>query len=257
MDMVASVPSRTAGSAGIELLGGFRFVQDGHQETSVSEGSQRLLAVLALSLAPLTRLGVAGALWPESSEDRAYSSLRSALARMHPEHREAMSIGQRNLGIAEGVAVDVREKQDLAAQLLAPDVPSSDCDLSASTAAAFSLELLPGWYDDWVLVAGEKWRQLRLHALEAMAERLSEQRRFGEALVCILAAITAEPLRESAYALLIRLHLAEGNQSEALKAFERYRLVLHHELALPPTRRLIDLVADLQPSGSPFAESFS
>jgi DNA-binding SARP family transcriptional activator len=33
----------------------------------------------------------------------------------------------------------------------------------------------------------------------------------------------ADPLRESAHGALIAVHLAEGNQSDALREFERYR----------------------------------
>ena len=41
-----------------------------------------------------------------------------------------------------------------------------------------------------------------------------------------------------AHAALIGVHLREGNQSEALREFERYRLRLGAVLGLEPTRRL-------------------
>jgi hypothetical protein len=79
-------------------------------------------------------------------------------------------------------------------------------------------------------VEAEDWRQLRLHALEALAGRLAAS-----------AAVRAEPLRESAHAALIQVHLAEDNQSEALREFTRYRTPLHAELGLEPTPRLCRL----------------
>jgi len=42
------------------------------------------------------------------------------------------------------------------------------------------------------------------------------------------------------------VHLAEGNQSEAVREFERYRALLHTELGLDPTPRLRRLVEGLQ-----------
>ena len=45
-------------------------------------------------------------------------------------------------------------------------------------------------------------------------------------------------MRESPHAALIGVHLREGNQSEALREFERYRLRLGAVLGLEPTRRL-------------------
>ena len=106
--------------------------------------------------------------------------------------------------------------------------------------------MLPDWYDDWVLVEAEEWRQLRLHALESLADRLLAERRFGESAGAALAAVRAEPLRETARGAVIRVHLAEGNQSEALAEFARYRTLLQAELGLEPTARLRDLVRDLQ-----------
>jgi SARP family transcriptional regulator, regulator of embCAB operon len=97
-----------------------------------------------------------------------------------------------------------------------------------------------------VLVEAEEWRQLRLHALEALADRLLAERRFGEASGAALAAVRAEPLRESARAVVIRVHLAEGNQSEAVAEFGRYRTLLEAELGLEPTDHLRELVIDLR-----------
>ena len=105
--------------------------------------------------------------------------------------------------------------------------------------------MLPDWYDDWVLLEGEEWHQLRLHALEALADRLLAERRFGEAAGAALAAVRAEPLRESSRASVIRVHLEEGNQSEALAEYRRYCGVLGGELGLEPTPRLSDLVSHL------------
>jgi DNA-binding SARP family transcriptional activator len=92
---------------------------------------------------------------------------------------------------------------------------------------------------------GEDWHQLRLHALEALVGDLTAARRYGDATTAAGAAIRADPLRESAQAALIRVHLAEGNQSEALRAFDRFSHLLQADLGLAPTPQLHELVADL------------
>jgi DNA-binding SARP family transcriptional activator len=109
-----------------------------------------------------------------------------------------------------------------------------------------SADLLPDWYDDWVLIEAEGWRQLRLHALEALAGRLIAVGRCGEAVGAAGAAVRADPLRESASAALIQAHLAHGNQAEAVREFTRYRTLLATELGLAPTPRLHGLLKDLQ-----------
>jgi DNA-binding SARP family transcriptional activator len=42
------------------------------------------------------------------------------------------------------------------------------------------------------------------------------------------------------------VHLAEGNQSEALGEFARYRTLLQTELGLDPTPRLRELIVELE-----------
>jgi DNA-binding SARP family transcriptional activator len=108
-------------------------------------------------------------------------------------------------------------------------------------------DLLPGWYDDWVLFERERLRQLRLHALETLALALAAEGRFAAAVEAGLAAIRTEPLRESAHRVVVRVHLAEGNLTEALRQYELCRRLFRAELGLEPSALLTDLV----PTGRP------
>ena len=184
----------------VRVLGTFRFWVQGSAMPAVRGGSQRLLALLGLRDRALTRATVAGTLWPESSEDHAFSSLRSALGRLSRVARDAVLVTPLDLCLAEQVAVDIREARALAHRLLDPgdDLPAAD--LSSNAVSALCVDVLPDWYDDWVLIEAEEWRQLRLHALEALADRLLDEHRFGEASGAALAAVRAEPLRETARA---------------------------------------------------------
>ena len=157
-----------------------------------------------------------------------------------------MQVDVLELELAPGVSLDLRDSRALAHRLLIVDTLPSDEDMTTAAIEALSSELLPDWYDDWVVIEAEDWRQLRLHALEELAETLMTVERFGDAVQAARAAIQADPLRESAHATLIRIHLAEGNQSEALVAYEAYRELLLRELGLVPTARLQDLVRPLQ-----------
>jgi SARP family transcriptional regulator, regulator of embCAB operon len=109
---------------------------------------------------------------------------------------------------------------------------------AAAEVEALSADILPDWYEDWVIVEAEAWHQRRLHALEALANDLRAEGAFGDAASAAQAAIKGDPLRESPRAALIRVHLAEGNVSEALREFAQYRQLLQRELQLEPTPRL-------------------
>ncbi|MEX2553289.1 MAG: bacterial transcriptional activator domain-containing protein, partial [Actinomycetota bacterium] len=67
---------------------------------------------------------------------------------------------------------------------------------------------------------------------------------FGDATSAAQAAIEADPLRESARAGLIQVHIAEGNISEALNEFAKYRQLLMGELGLEPTPGLRALLKE-------------
>jgi DNA-binding SARP family transcriptional activator len=230
----------------VAVLGGFGLFWGTSVQVGVPRTSQRLLAFLALHEGVTSRAAVAGTLWPEASESHAYSNLRSALARLQSMARKALTTSKFELGLAEGVTVDIRHAQALARRLLDPAVIPGRSELGTTALVALSADLLPDWYDDWVLVEAEDWRQLRLHALEALAGRLMGAGRWGEAAGAAGAAVRAEPLRESSHATLIQVHLAEGNQSEAVREFTRYRALLHAELGLEPTPRLRYLIQGLQ-----------
>lgn len=215
-------------------------------QAGIPRASQRLLAFLAIRGGVTSRAAVAGTLWPDATETHAYSSLRSALARLERAYRKILQTSKLELGLAEGVTVDIHHAQTLARRLLDPAATPKQSDLSPAAVVALSGDLLPGWYDDWVLVEAEDWRQLRLHALEVLADRLTAAGCWGQAADAARAAVRAEPLRESAHAALIQVHVAEGNQSEAVREFTHYQALLHAELGLEPTLRLRRLIQGLQ-----------
>ncbi|WP_037771074.1 AfsR/SARP family transcriptional regulator [Streptomyces sclerotialus] len=232
----------TGSPAGLSLglLSGFR-LRTSTGSTSVVRGAQRLIALLALQERPLSRAYVADALWPCGRPDRAGANLRSCLWRVHRVCGPLIETSAQQLALADGVAVDVRAASRRAYRLLDETDPCEDC-LTAATLADLSLDLLPDWYDEWVLVEREHFHQLRLHALEAMCERLVAAGRYGVAVDAGLAAVHAEPLRESSHRAVIRAHLAAGNDWEAARQYVRCSRTLQRELGIEPSPALRNLV---------------
>ncbi|HWU05193.1 MAG TPA: BTAD domain-containing putative transcriptional regulator [Streptomyces sp.] len=229
-------------AARVTLLDGFGLDLPGRVRRSITDdlprGVQRLVAHLCLSSRP-TRAATAGHLWPEVPEDHAHGSLRSALWRLNRAAPGLVEVSGSGLQLATDVRVDVRDLNDWVAQALAR-APGPECVALPDTALLG--DLLPGWYDDWVLLERERLRQLRMQALEAVATRLSSLGRHGEALQAAHAAVRAEPLRESAHRVMVSIYLAEGNVAEAVRAYELFRTVLEDELGLPPTEQMTRLV---------------
>jgi DNA-binding SARP family transcriptional activator len=145
----------------------------------------------------------------------------------------------RHLWLAEHVRVDYR---DVVARAGALDESGDD---GALTPSALARDLLPDWYEDWLLLERERFRQLRLHTLETLSGMLTRARRFGDAVQAALQAIAGEPLRESAHRRLVEAHLAEGNPVEALRQFHTFERLLGDDLGLQPSSALQGLVSHL------------
>lgn len=201
--------------------------------------AQRLIAHLSLCGRP-ARAAVAGQLWPDVPEDHAHGSLRSALWRVQKAVPGLVEVSGGALSLASGVRVDVREFRDWAQRVLDPNAVVEGV---MAPELALGGELLPGWYDDWVLLERERLRQLRLHALEVLADRLACAGRYGEALQAAYTAVHIEPLRESPHRAVVRVHLAEGNLVEARRAYGAFREMLDHELGVTPTRQMDELMS--------------
>ncbi len=241
-------PIATAVSIEIFLLDAFSVYIDGELSRPLAAGTQRILAFLAIRDRAVTRVAMAGTMWPDVSEQHAGGSLRSALSRLDQPTREAILLASAGLRLDDHVLVDFRDAKALAQRLVRADGSHTEEDLNSVAVDALSKELLPDWYDDWVVSEAEDWKHLRRNALEAQTEYLSAQGRWAEASGAVRSAIKIDPLRESAQACLIGVHLARGNQSEALNAYDEYSKRLMEELGLAPTSHLSDLVAHIQRS---------
>ena len=109
-------------------------------------------------------------------------------------------------------------------------------------------DLLPGWYEEWLAPEQDQFHLRRIQALEKVCRRATETQEFGLATSAGLAAVCAEPLRESAVAALVAAHLGEGNCYEAVRRYHEYACLLRRELDVEPGAELAALM-------SPFARA--
>jgi DNA-binding SARP family transcriptional activator len=235
--MAPNVPLR------LTLIGGFA-LRRGSEEIRITTSGQRLIALLALKNRPARRLHVAGTLWPDHSTHRSLSHLRTTLWRIRRSCDQVVTASPSDLWLDEHIEVDVRDLVAFTRRLNWWEAAPDAADLDSVPVASLASELLPDWYDDWLLDEREELRQARLHALESLARQLSACGRHAEAIQAALAAVREEPLRETAHHTLIEIHLAEGNRSEACRQFERCRRMLRDELGVEPSdsmRRLLEM----------------
>lgn len=245
--VVAAAPTDAGSDVCLSLLDGFELRHDG-APVELPFAAQRLLAFLALHDRSLTRVYVAGTLWLDANEERSRANLRATLWRLRRPGAALVEASTTHVRLGREVVVDVTALVAAAKRMLG-EQDREDDHAGGLDETHLSGELLPDWYDDWVLQERERLQQLRVHALEALAERLTADGRYGHAVGAALAAVRAAPLRESAERVLIKIYLAEGNRGEALRRYLAYRRHLRDELQLEPSPQMTELIAGLLPAG--------
>jgi DNA-binding SARP family transcriptional activator len=105
-----------------------------------------------------------------------------------------------------------------------------------------ALELLPGWYEEWVISERERMRRRLLHAMESLVRQPIIRRAFADTVEVAMSAVSVEPLRESAQRVLIGSHRAEGNFVWARRVYVSYRRLIAEEWGISPRDELAEIL---------------
>lgn len=233
-----SIESSTA-PIELRLLGGFGLTVVG-EPVEMTPAAQRLLAFIALTPRGAERSYTAFQLWPEHDEQRAKANLRSALWRLGKAPAVLVAATKSHLRLGPDVWVDARHGVD--------ELASGGLDSIVRASLPFQAldsDLLPDWYDDWLMIERERLRQFRLGSLEEGARLALDQGHLTRAIQLGLTAISIDPLRESGHRLVIEAHLANGNVADALRQYHCCAQMLASRAGQAPSSRLATLVDGL------------
>jgi DNA-binding SARP family transcriptional activator len=222
----------------LRLFAEFQFLVD-DTPLNLPHSCERVLAFVGMSPVPVSRTRLAGNLWPDVAEHRAKGDLRSALWRLR-RITGVIHEDDHRLALAAGVDVDVGDMSGLARSLITEPERTA---LDRVTNLVDAFDILPGWDEEWLVVERERYRITRLRALERSAEAFLSAGDHARALAAALASVATEPYRETAHRLVIQVHLSEGNNAEAIRAYREYRSLISAELGLVPSELMEDLVA--------------
>ncbi|WP_125610271.1 AfsR/SARP family transcriptional regulator [Specibacter cremeus] len=236
---------RTTSNSGwdLNLLGCWRLRHHG-ETIDVGPRQQRVISVLALRGAR-SRHYLADLLWPGSSESQAAGSLRSSVFRISHELPSLLSGDMDPLTLGEHVTVDLDRVRGLISDI--GDDGGAVPPGGAAIDVLRSADLLPGWYEDWVLFEQERLQLQRLFALEALARRYLATGQTGLALDAAKVAASIEPFRESARLIMLRAYLADDNYASAVHEYENFRSYLDQELGAEPSSKFRELLLEHLP----------
>ena len=235
----------------ISLLGGFRIVAGAEPAGHVSQPRlQLLLAYLILHRqSAQSRSQLAYLFWPETNDKQAHTNLRKLLYLL----RRALPDADRRLCITAGTVqwrddapaiVDVIEFEGaIAAADLAEkqgDRPTMQRWLEEAV-DRYPGELLPEFYEDWVLAERERLGQHFARSLARLIQVCEEGRDYRSAIEHAKRLLRHDPLHESNYRRLMRLHACNGTARARCASDRACVAVLARELDVAPSPKTTDL----------------
>jgi len=220
----------------LTLLGYWQLKLD-DRPVEVGARQQRVITSLAL-LGVRPRHFIAALLWPDGSEMQAAGNLRASIFRISHELPSLLCTTE-PLRLGDDISVDVHRLRRLVGTIM----DSRDTVVPTSTMEQLrTADLLPGWYEDWVVSEQELLQHERVDALEVLAKRYLAHGDTGHALIAARAAAAIEPLRESVQLVLVRAHLAADNQASAVRVYQDFCANLRRELGVSPSPRFSALL---------------
>jgi DNA-binding SARP family transcriptional activator len=237
----------------IELLGRLRATQGERVVTRFrARRTGALLAYLAYHLdRPHPREVLVELLWPGVEPSIGRNNLRRELSSLRRQLEPP--------GVPAGAVVMAnRDSVQLNPAACATDVNAFEAALRRAGRASCSTErvarlteaaelyrgeLLPGYFEEWILPERQRLAELYLQALEQLTAEREQAGDYPGAIQWARRIVAADQLREEGHQELIRLLQAAGQSAAARDQFQELERLLAQELGAipsPETRDLID-----------------
>ena len=179
----------------VTVLGSFSVTAHG-DPVPLESDARRVVAYLAVHRRPQRCPALAADLWPGLPAATAAALLDQSLVAAAPLLTDATD---GTVALDPAVTVDLDEAMALVRELaIVPGHPDSvPADLPVAI-VLLGADVLPEWTEAWLPVERERFRQIRLNALEELSSALTASGRFADAVVTARAAVHTAPSREGA-----------------------------------------------------------
>jgi predicted ATPase/DNA-binding SARP family transcriptional activator len=204
------------------------------------------------------RDALAELLWPDCDRDAGRHRLRMALSSLRHQLEPP--------GVPPGaVILTDRNCVQLNPAACTTDVTRFEAALAAAGRARSSTErvqhfcelvelyrgeLLPGYFEDWVLLERQQLAEAFLEVLGRLIAHEEQRGDLAQALQWARRAVAADPLREAGHHELIRLLAAAGQGEAALRQYQELERMLARELGAVPDAATRSLARTLERAGT-------
>lgn len=226
----------------IHLLGKFELIDGSETLELPSRKAQSLLAYLLLNQGVHHRREkIAGLLWPDSEETKARNQLRYA-------HWQLRKVVGDQYFESDKISIAINPEADFWTDVSQIDIDNPESlrpEELQQVLSVYNGELLPGFYEDWILLERDRFQALFDDRVQLLLERLAEDERWREVLEWSENWIALGGSPEPAFRAMIVAHCQLGNISGAANAYQRCTNILKEQLGVEPseeTRKIYQIV---------------
>jgi DNA-binding SARP family transcriptional activator/predicted ATPase len=227
----------------IFLLGGIIVQSNGERITRFQTQKEiALFAYLAHTGKTTSREALADLLWEARSTKQSLSNLRTTLTRLRKQVGEQLIVTRKVVSVIPVVheQTDTTRMQALLAGA-GKERPAAGATLLAQGLDLYNGEFMAGFYlpeaprfNDWLAVERERLLQIAIRGFRQLAAWQEKHSAAGAGVLTAQRWVSCDPFDETAQQQLMRLLVMDGRVAEALQAYEKCRLLLEAELAVPP-----------------------
>jgi WD40 repeat protein/DNA-binding SARP family transcriptional activator len=235
----------------VKLLGQFEVRLDGIAIDIPSRTAQSLLAYLISNPGTaFRREQLAGVLWPDSTEANSKGYLRSAIWRIRKTLKDISSDNSDYI-LSNKIIITFNHKLPfwVDTQVLEKSKGQSAQELLEET-SLYQGELLPGFYEDWVVLERERMRTVFDRKMHRLMQCLIDDKSWEQVIEQAERWISLGDTPEPAYRALMIAYTSLGDKGKALTTFMRCLDALEHELGVGPTEETVRLEKRIR-SGEP------
>ena len=217
----------------VRLIGTFAIEYDGRPVTLSSRVAQSLFAYLILKSGTFHRREkLAGMFWPQITEEKARAYLRHELWRI----RMTLASADCLLSNDTAIAFDPSAEYWLDAAVLEKLAASASADELIAALSIYQGELLPGFYDEWIILERDHLQAIYEGKMGRLLELLESENRWHQILEWAERWIALGHAPEAAYRALMVAYNALGDRAKVASTYERCLQALR-ELDLEPSEQ--------------------
>jgi DNA-binding SARP family transcriptional activator len=219
-----------------------------------SSKDQELLSYLLIHRdRPHSREALATLLWGDTSTEKSKKYLRQALWHLHAalnsdtsHDTNVLQVNHDWLGLnpCSKLWTDVADFERAFAAAEGVAGRQLDADKARALRDAvllYSDDLLPGYYQDWILFERERLQNMYLLMLDKLVVHLHFTGEYELAQGYGTTILRYDAARERTHRQLMHLYSLAGDRTSALRQFDRCVLALKQELGVKPERKTVEL----------------